>query len=580
MAQFRNTLGSFFNAPCFCKKNHGIMFGVRNVIVRLSSIITRKQNSILSAASVIMIMVLLSRVLGLLRDRLLAHYFSVSDLGIYFAAFRLPNLIFELLVMGALATAFIPVFTRILTKEGEQAAFKMAANIINVAFVAVVILIIPLLIFTYPIARLIVPGFNPEQLDLMVSFTRIMLLGQLLPLAIGNFFTGMLQSFQRFLLPALAPVVYNIGIILGVVFFASATGLYSAVFGVVIGAFMYLLIQIPLLLLLRYRHTWQVSYADPHTREVFKLMLPRTFGLAVSQIDTTLDLILASFLGPRSITIFNFAQHLQQVPIGLFGATFAQAVLPTLSSEGAKKDLDTFKKYFLASLHQTLFFVLPASMMLIVLRIPVVRLVFGAERFDWEATVLTGMTVSFFAVSIFAQSLAQLLARAFYALLDTKTPVIIGVVSVIVNVVLSYTFILILHLPVWSLAASASSASIVHIFFLWIFLYRKVKGFDLGTMLIPAVKILIATLITGIFLYVPIKLLDRLVFDTTRVFDLILLTGVASFSGLSVYVFLAWFLDIAEVTILFKLLHKVRRMPRVFFSSSSEVINGDQTQLS
>ena len=315
----------------------------------------------------------------------------------------------------------------------------MASNVINLATLALLLAAIPLFIFTREISYVLVPRFTESERSLMISFTRIMLLGQLLPLIIGNFVTGMLQSFQRFLLPALAPVVYNLGIIIGILLFTSKYGLYGAVFGVVLGGFLYLLIQLPLLFYLGYRHRLTINLKQPGVREIGKLMGPRVLGLAVSQIDTTVDLILASFLGTRFITIFNFAQNLQQFPIGLFGVTFAQAALPTLSVTASRVDLEEFKKLFLATMHQILFFVLPASVMLIVLRIPIVRLIYGAAKFDWPATVFTGQTLSLFAFSIFAQSLVQLFARGFYALHDTKTPVIIGILSVLLIIFANFS---------------------------------------------------------------------------------------------------------------------------------------------
>ncbi len=553
---------------------------VRLLIRRISSFITQKQGSILSAAAVIMVTVLLSRIFGLLRDRLLASQFSVDDLGIYFAAFRLPNLLFELLVMGALATAFIPVFTEYLVKNKDKEAFTMAAYAINLSVLVVGICMIPLIIFARQISYFLVPGFSESQRNLMVAFTQIMLVGQLIPLIVGNFVTGMLQSFQRFLLPALAPIVYNLGIIAGVLLFAPSFGLYSAVLGVALGAFLYLAIQVPLIYKLGYRHKLEINYQHPGLKRVIHLMMPRMLGLAVAQIDSTVDLILASFLGSSSITIFYFAQNLQQVPIGLFGATFAQAALPTLSSEGAKKDLQAFKQLFLASLNQILFLVLPASVMLIVLRIPIVRLVFGAARFNWSSTVLTGKTVSFFAISIFAQSLVQLFARGFYALYDTKTPVVIGGISIVINTVLSICFVSFWHLPVWSLAVSTSVANCANAGLLLLFLNKKIAGFDPKALWLPPLKMFLASLVTGVSLYIPLKLLDQLVFDTTRVLDLLILTGIASIIGLSMYIFLAWFLDIEEVATFFHLMQKVRRVPRVFFTQTTELTNDNQSSIS
>ncbi len=198
-------------------------------------------------------------------------------------------------------------------------------------------------------------------------------------------------------------------------------------------------------------------------------------------------------------------------------------------------------------------------MLFIVLRIPIVRLVFGASHFDWQATVLTGMTLSAFALSLFAQSIVHVLARAFYALYDNKTPVAIGVVSILINTVLSIVFILGLHWPVWALGISASVASIVNAFVLLFLLHRRVHLFSLSELLVGPAKMIVASVITGVALYIPLKLLDQLVFDTTRTFGLILLTGVTGFVGLLTYMFFSWVMGVGEVRSFFHLLSRVRR---------------------
>lgn len=526
-----------------------------------------------------MTMVATSRILGLLRDRLLTDRFSVTELGVYFAAFRLPNLVFELIVMGAVTTAFIPVFTAHYTNKGKGEAFRLASSVINIGVLTFSFFSILIFLFTDKIAYFIAPGFNDHELSLLVSFTRIMLVAQVFPLIIGNFLTGMLQSYQQFIIPALAPVLYNVGIIIGIVFLTSSLGLYAPVIGVVIGALLFMLIQIPSVFALGYRHRWVADYQDKGVRLVGKLMLPRTMGLAVSQIDSFVDLILASLLGARSVTIFNLAQHLQQVPIGLFGASIAQAALPTLALLYAKKSMHEFKDAFLSTFHQVLFFSLPAAVILIVLRIPLVRLVFGASQFNWPDTVDTGRTLAYFALSLFAQALVHLLARAFYSLYDSRTPVIVGAVSVVVNTVLSIYFIQVLHLPVWGLALSASIASLLNALLLLYFLDRMVASFDRVKLILPGVKMLVASLVTGVALYIPMKLLDQLVFDTTRTLNLFFLTGVASFSGLSVYLFFAWFFDIKEVSTFFNLAKKVMRVRQPILETSSEVINEEGSNL-
>ncbi len=539
---------------------------------KLTQLFGIKQKSVGSAAFILATMVLVSRVLGLVRDRMLAARFVPDELGVYFAAFRIPNLLFELLVMGALTSAFIPVFTRYLAQNKEEEAWRMTNTILHAALLLLVVMAVPFLLFTPTISRFLAPGFNDMQVAQMSSFTRFMVVFQVVPLLVGNLFTGVLQSFNLFLVPALAPVVYNAGIILGIIFFSSTLGLFAPVVGVAIGAVLFLLLHIPFLSRVGYGYRTDVDLSNRGVKDVAKLMGPRTLGLAVSQIDTTVDLMLASLLGARMVTIFNFAQHLQQLPVALFGATIAQAALPTLSRFSAKEDLEVFKKTIVRSLHQILFFVLPASVLFIVLRIPAVRLVFGASLFDWQATVLTGMTLSAFSISLFAQASVHVLARAFYALYDTKTPVGIGIISILLNTLLSIFFITFLHLPVWALGVSTSVSSVLNVLVLLYLLDGRVGHFSRRELLMPMVKMTMAAVITGIALYIPLKLLDQLVFDTTRTFGLLLLTGVSGTIGLGTYLFLSWVLGVGEVRSCMNLLSRVRQ--RIIFEPATGVING------
>ncbi len=541
---------------------------------RIWSVLTTRQQSVRSAAVVLVSMVFTSRVLGLFRDRLLNARFAPDELGVYIAAFRLPNLIFELLVMGALTSAFIPVFTKYVTQKNEREGFGMAAALMNLSLVVLGVAAIPILIWTEAFSRFLAPGFTPAQITQMASFTRVMILAQVVPLLIGNFFTGILQSYNLFLVPAIAPVVYNLGIILGIITLTPQLGLYAPVVGVGVGAVLFMSIQLPLVFRVGYRHRLDFNYKHKGVMEVFRLIGPRTLGLAVSQIDSSVDLILASLLGARMVTVFNFAQQLQQLPVGLFGVSVAQAALPTLSAASITDDTSSFKKSITSAIHQILFFVLPASSLFIVLRIPVVRLVFGASRFDWEATVLTGMTLSMFAISIFAQSLVNVLARGFYALYDSKTPVIVSIVSISINTVASIIFVRVLGWPVWSLGLSTSIASIVNVSVLFFLLNKRVGGFAKGELFGPAIKMLAAASISGIAVFLPLKVFDQLVFDTTRTFGLFLLTGIVGGIGLLVYLLLVWVMDVNEIKTFITLISRVRKPKAVLLQPVNEVING------
>ncbi len=519
-------------------------------------------------------MVLVSRVLGLVRDRLLSSYFAPEELGVYFAAFRIPNVIFELLVMGALTAAFIPVYTKYLADNRERDAERLATVLINLSVIILAIVAIPLFIAAPAISRLLAPGFDETQIVQMSSYTRFILLFQVGPLLIGNVLTGILQSHSLFLVPAAAPVFYNIGIIIGTIALSSVWGLWGPIVGVAIGAVLFAAIQIPLVIRLGYRHTLDIDPKLPGVKEVGRLMGPRTLGLAIAQIDITVDLMLASLLGARMVTIFNFAQHLQQLPVGLFGTTIAQAALPSLSQFAAKDKKEEFIATIHAAIHQILFWVLPASVLFMVLRIPVVRLVFGASRFDWAATVDTGMTLSAFSVSLFAQALIHILARGFYALYDSKTPVGVGIVTVILNSVLSTLFILVFHLPVWSLGLSTSIASIINAVALLYLLDKKMRGIISRVLVVPAIKMGIAAAVTGAALYVPLKLLDQLVFDTTRTFGLLLLTGVSAGLGIVTYFFLSWVLGVTQVYSVLKATRKIQAFRGFFLEPAQEVVNG------
>lgn len=541
-------------------------------------IFSRKQANILSAATVIMAAVAMSRLLGLLRDRLLAGTFFGGQewqLDVYFAAFRIPDMIFQLLVLGALSAAFIPVFSRYLEKK-EDEAYYLSSSVINFLLIFFILLSILVFIFAGPLVRLIAPAFSPAEASLMVNLTRIMLLAQLF-FCLSNFLTGMIQSHQRFLVPALSPVVYNLGIIFGIVVLSPWLGIYGPTIGVVLGAFFHLIIQLPLALKLRLRYSFVLDWRHPGVKQVAQLMLPRTLALAVYQIELTVAVFLATSLAAGSLSIFYFAQHLMNLPIGLFGITIGQAALPTLSRESGEKGFDKFKKTFLSSFNQILYLALPASVILLVLRIPAVRIVFGAASFPWKATLLTSRVLAIFSISIFAQAVIQLLVRGFYALHDTKTPFWIGSLAVLANVSMSFFFIFRLNLGVLGLAWATTIASFVQTGLLLLFLNRAIGGFDKREFFIPLIKMGIATFLTAVALWLPMRFLDEFILDTTRTINLILLTIAATVSGMIVYLVLSHFLRIAELKSFISLAKRLGRWRKVL-EESEEIITTPNPQ--
>jgi len=528
--------------------------------MKITNFITKTQNGILAAAMVISIANALNAVMGFLKGRLLANYFGVSeDLAIFYTADRIPNLIYSVLVVGAVSTVFIPVFTEILKKD-EKKAFKSASSIITAT--VLLFTIFGSLVYIYApqtINLLAIGKFTIEEVTLGASLMRIMMLAQVL-LVLGSLATSVLQSFKYFLIPALAPVFYNIGMISGIVFLSERYGIYGPTYGVVIGAILHFAIQIPLMKRTGIELKPALDFKDTSLREMLKLVPPRILSVAMAHLVGTINNSLAILISTPSVVFLKFASQLQTFPVTLFGLAMASASLPTLAKESDKDNLENFKQTLLTTLHQTMFLVLPISVILLVLRVPVVRIVYGVANFPWEATVKTSYALAFFSISIFAQSANYLLSRAFYALKDTKTPVLINILTIVVNVALSIYFVTYLHLGVWAIALSYTLTSLMDFLLYIYYLNKKVGGFEPERLIKPFVKTSFATLCMGIFLYVPLKVLDTYIFDTTKTLELISVTGLAGLIGMSVYLILTKLFKVEEIDLFYKILIKLKLM--------------------
>jgi putative peptidoglycan lipid II flippase len=515
-----------------------------------------------------MVTVFLSRILGLLRDRFLAgaffHQHTAWQLDVYFAAFRLPDMIFQLLVVGALSAAFIPVFSQYLVRDKKQ-AWHIASTIITFSLLFFIVLGGGLIAFAQPLSKIIAPTFNPEELRLMVNLTRLLVAAQL-SFLVSSFLTGMLQSHHHFIVPALSPIAYNLGIIFGILVLSPILGIFGPAVGVVLGSLLHLLVQLPLIKKIGFRFKPSFDFNHRGVRQVGRLMLPRTLALAVSQIELTMAVFIATSLSAGSLAIFYFAQHLNSLPVGLFGATIGQAALPNLSRE-SQQSIEKFKSLFLASLNQVLFLSLPAGMILLILRIPAVRLAFGTANFPWEATILTGKVVALFALSVFAQSAIQILVRGFYALNNTKTPLFLGGLAVFLNVCLSLYFVYQLNFGVLGLALALSLASLIQAGLLFVFLFKHLGGAGKNEFFIPFGKMIIATILTGFSLWIPLRVLDRYLLDTAKTMHLVILSIITSLIGLSVYAGLSKLLKIAELNSFVQVLKKIRHFKTILAQS-------------
>jgi putative peptidoglycan lipid II flippase len=507
----------------------------------------RKQSSILSASLVLGITFSISAILGFLRSRFLyAHFFKccVAELDVYNAAFRLPDLIFKLLVTGALSASFIPVYSSILHKD-KKTADKMASSIINILILIFLVAAIVVLLFTKPLSQLIAGGFSPEQLSLMVNLTRILLIAQIFFL-LSNFITGILQVNQIFTIPALSPIVYNLFIIISIFTLAPIFGIYGVVYGAVVGAFFHLAIQIPVARRQGFKYETVINTKLKGVKEVFRLMVPRSLALGLGEIENTVNLFFASTLPSGSISLLNLALQLMYLPSRIFGTTIGQASLPILSTNIAKNELETFKKTVSKIIIQSLYIALPVTALILIDRLQIIRILFGSKQFPWSATLLTAKTLAFLTPAIACQAVIQILIRSFYALHNTRTPFKVSFISLLVSIGTSFALVNFTDLGIIGLAISASLGNLVQMFGLMYLFIKVVNGFNWTEMLGKFNKVLISTIIMGLFSWLSIKIFDLFVLDTSRAINIIYIFIISSVTGLISYIISSKILKIEE----------------------------------
>lgn len=523
---------------------------MRELIKNSRNILLRRQTNILSAAFIIMITYAGSHIIGLLKTRILISLFfgaKAATLDVYYAAFVIPDTIFQLLVIGSLSAAFIPVFTKLL-HHNEDKAWQVASTSLTLVFSVFLAISVLIFIFALPLCKLIAPGFDASQLALMTSLLKVMLFAQLF-FCISGFLTGIIQSHQRFVIPALAPIVYNLGIILGAIFLSPFIGIYGPAVGVVIGAALHMGIQIPFAYKLGFRPRIKINMNDPYVKEIAGLISPRALALGIDQVEQFIAVILASALASGSLTMFNVARLLYALPGSLFGVTIGQAALPTLAQQSAQGARQEFSRTITSSLQQILFLALPLSVIFITLRIPVVRLVFGATSFPWLATITTGKVLAVLTASAAFSAMNQLAVRGFYALHNTRTPLMAGIFSAGLNVFLSLLLVKGAHMETVGLALAISISTIFETIILLVFLSRRLNWDSLlvNDVFREMTKMVITSIITGISLWVPMRLLDQFVFDTTRTLPLIWLTAITTLIGIVVYLLLSYFFRVKEL---------------------------------
>ncbi len=457
--------------------------------------IIHRKSSVLEATVVLAVASLVSRIFGLLRDRSLAAHFGAGDvLDAYFAAFKLPDFIFNLLLLGALSSAFIPLFTEYMQKNGKDEAWSFVNTLINFGIIILTGLLLIIAIFAPALSYVIAPGFDPIKREMTVNLMRVMLLSPLF-FGISNLAGGILNSFKNFVVYAIAPILYNLGIIAGILWLVPRFGYMGLAYGVVVGAFLHMLIQIPSVFALGYKYRMHINLQHPALRRMAVLMLPRTLGIATQQVSVIVNTIIASTLAVGSIAVLNLGDNLYSLPVGIFGISFAVAVFPTLTEKYSLQKISEFKQDVVETLRQILFLIVPTMMLYWLLRAQIVRLVLGSGQFGWEDTRFTISVLAFLVFGMWAQAIVPLLARSFYALQDTKTPFFTSVLSLVINVVLA--LVLIPYYKVVGLAMAISLSGIVNALVLFMILQKKVHGLPMRDLLILVAQIIGGSVVMG-----------------------------------------------------------------------------------
>lgn len=511
-------------------------------------------NSVKGATVILVITLFFSNILGMVRDHYIAQKIPTTLLDAYYAAFRIPDLIFNLLILGAISAAFIPIFTGYISRKEEKEAWHVANSFLNLSILVLIIFSIILALIMPYIIPLIVPDFGPDKQALTVKLARLMLFS---PILFGVSYTlgGILNSYKRFFIYSIAPLVYNLCIILATIFLADKYSVYGLVIGVLVGAFLHMIIQLPLVGKLGYRHKFVFDWRDTGVRKIFFLMIPRSIGLGATQIMLLVYTSIASTLAAGSVAIYNLADNIQTMPVVVFGVSFATAVFPNLSEAISLKDNSKFVNYVWRGIRTILFLLIPSGIGIILLRAQITRLILGSGYFGWQQTVDTANTLGCLAISLFAQGIVALLARAFYALHDTKIPMATSIVSIVVSIILGY--ILAPIMGIVGLGLAFSIGSIANALILYILIRNEVKQIRVQekTIFTFIVKIIIASCVMALVVQI-IKNVSANYVYMDRFWGVFVQTALAIIFGGGAYLILTYLFKLEEIREVLELLKK------------------------
>jgi putative peptidoglycan lipid II flippase len=519
-----------------------------------------RARGIARAGLVVTLAFLLSRVLGWIRMVVIGGTFGVGgDLDTFFAAFRIPDLMFQLVAAGALSSALIPILAGLLEGGETARAWRVVSTVTNLMLVALAVLAAILGVLAPAIVPALTPGFTAARIAQTVDLTRIMLASPIL-LALGAVATSVLNAQGRFAAAALAPVMYNLAIIGAAVMLAPSAGVTGLALGVAAGAALHVGIQLRPLFATGFQYRPAIEIEDPPARRALVLMAPRALGLGASQVTFVVATVLASGLGEGAISAFNFAFTMLQIPVGLIGVPLGVVVFPTLARDLAKGAVRDYVALVTRSVRILLFVMLPIAAIGMVLRRDIVTLLFDYGRVDERAIAMTSDTLLWFLAGLAAHSAIAVLARAFYADQDTRTPVAVAIVAVVINSTLAVLLAGPAGLP--GLAIAIAAAAWVEAIVLLVLLARRQPAVPLASIALLGATAAAASIPAAAAALALDGILAGVIGPAPGKVALLISTALAAGAGLSVYAGLVLALRIPELATIVGVMRELVRRRR------------------
>lgn len=520
------------------------------------------QTTIFGGAIIVSSSWLISKILGLLNSRLLISRFSIhggaEGADPIIASFTIPDFIYGTLVLGSLLSAFMPVFLAY-RRNNEEEAWQISRTILIIIAYVFAILGFILLFAADPIMYAVAPKFDAARHAMAVTLTRILSFNMLL-FALGNVFTGVLQSLRHFTAVSLAPILYYAGKIFGIVVLTPHFGSKGVVYGAVLGA----AVQTTILFFAAYRAGWRFGqlapWKHPGVREIGRLLLPRTIGQSIMQIDQLVNIPIATSVGIGALAIFRLANDIQDAPVGLIGVSLATVAFPVFIEILHEKRYSDFVVHFSQTVRQILFLIIPITVLFLQLRAQFVRVLYGADNVTWPETIDIAQTVGFFAISFFAQSLVPVLARSFYALHDTKTPVKLTIIAVVVDI--AGSFILGHYMGVTGLALSYSISNVLMATLLFVALHHRIGQLDEARIFTSVLKIIGVTFLMALTVQGTKVALVSFGVDLSYFLGVFIQAVVAGAVGLGSYLAFASMFRLDEASVVTAAWSNIRRLMR------------------